>query len=104
MSPSQKLSRDAEDCHYDGKPEDRKDWHINKGIDVGNLLVALGIVAGLLGFMLSQEKRITTVETGLLYEHNVNLSQDVNKIRAEDVTSDRLQRIEDKIDKLMVRK
>ena len=99
-----KLSCSAENCPYDGRPEDRRGWHITKGLDLGHLLVTLSMLAGFMLWAMAQERRLTTVENGLLYERNTNVQQDQAKARSDDQMADRLQRIEEKIDRLMVRK
>jgi cell division protein FtsL len=92
---------DSPNCPFDGDPHDRRGWHLNKGLDLGHLVVTLSMLAGFVAWAMVQERRLTTVENGLVREHEVNLQQDAARSRMEDQAAAKLQRIEEKLDRII---
>jgi hypothetical protein len=96
---------DADNCPFEGDPEmERRKWHINRGIDLGHILVTVGMLAGFLIWALRQEQRLTTVENGLSREHDVNTAQDVERARQRDEIRSDLKTINEKLDRLVERR
>lgn len=96
---------DAENCPFGGEPEkDRRGWHLNRGIDLGHILVTIAMLAGFFTWAMVQEKRLTTVENGLTREHEVNLGQDVERLRQRDEIRSDLKAINEKLDRLVERR
>jgi len=82
---------------------DRRGWHINKGIDPGNILLTMLMLAGFFVWSIAQDRRVTTVELGVKAEHEVNLQQDIAAQRMQDQTRADLKAINDKLDRLLER-
>lgn len=83
---------------------DRRGWHLNKGLDLGHLLVTISMLAGFLVWAMAQERRITTVENGLKTEHEINLAQDLERARQRDEIRGDLKAINEKLDRLVERR
>lgn len=91
-------------CDSPTCPHDRRGWHLNKGLDLGHLLVTVSMLAGFILWALAQERRITTVENGLRSEHEINLAQDLERARQRDEIRSDLKAINEKLDRLVERR
>ena len=93
------LTCDNVDCPFEGNhPADRRGWHLERGLDIGHVLLTLCMAAGFLVWALSQEKRVTTIENNQANDHALLIDHQQQKVRSDDQTEKRLQRIEDKLD------
>jgi TolA-binding protein len=81
--------------------EDRRRWHINRGIDLGHLLLSLAMLAGFFVWAVNQDRRLTTVELGVQQEHATNVAQDQERNRQQDQTRADLRAINEKLDRLL---
>lgn len=92
-------------CPFDGDPDrERRGWHLNKGLDLGHILVTLTMLAGFILWAMAQERRLTTVENGLKSEHDVNVGQDAERARQRDEIRSDLKAINEKLDRLVERR
>ena len=71
-------------------------WHLKKELNVSHLLVTLTMAAGLFTWGMQMDSRMTRVETGQEALHQAASS-------AEQAVAARLNRIEDKLDRLIER-
>ena len=83
----------------------RRSWHINKSIDLGNLLVAFGMFVSAMIYVLTrlgaQDLKINSVQEGLKMEHAVNLQQDEAAKRNDDRVNQKLDKLDDKLTKIL---
>ena len=85
----------------------RRTWHINKSIDLGNLLVAFGMLVSAMIYVLtrlgSQDGKIIAVEQGLKAEHAINVQQDELARRNDDRVNQKLDKLDDKMTQILER-
>ena len=83
----------------------RRSWHINKSIDLGNLLVMVGMLVGTIVYVLTrmggQDIKINSVEEGLKSEHAVNVQQDELARRNDDRVNQKLDKLDDKLSQVL---
>lgn len=65
--------------------ENNQGWHIKKEVSYGHIITTICMVFSLVTWAMSVEKRLTTVEVGQSYAHQI------------------LERIEDKLDRVNAR-
>ena len=86
----------------------RRTWHINKSIDLGNLLVAFGMFISAMIYVLtrlgSQDVKINSVEEGLKAEHAINMQQDEAARRNDDRVNQKLDKLDDKLSQILERR
>jgi len=86
----------------------RRTWHVNKSIDLGNLLVAFGMFVSAMIYVLtrlgSQDVKINSVEEGLKSEHAVNIQQDELARRNDDRVNQKLDKLDDKLSQMLERR
>ena len=86
----------------------RRTWHINKSIDLGNLLVAFGMFVSAMIYVLtrlgSQDVKINSVEQGLKAEHAINVQQDELARRNDDRVNQKLDKLDDKLTQVLERR
>ena len=81
--------------------EDRRGWHINKGIDLIHVLSTVAIIVGGLWFLAEQNTRISNLE--LNYRHMQQLAaneQNRTEKKFDELKTD-LRMINSKIDRLL---
>lgn len=80
-----------------------KHWVFKREIQVGHLISSLLVAGALSSYVFTLERRIALVEQQVSVQREVDAKQDVAQAKAVDALTARLDRIEQKLDRLIER-
>jgi len=85
----------------------RRRWHVNKSIDLGNLLIMLGMLISalmwLLGRLNTQDLKISSVDEAVKQEKMINERQDVDARSSMGLVNRKLDNLDDKVTRILER-
>lgn len=84
--------------------KDRSHWHLDRSFSIGHIITTVVALFSFIYWAMKQEARLTTLE-----QHDIQLAEMDKQIKNEVATgnthvSKRLDRIEDKLDKVLERR
>lgn len=98
MAGDQQYGRNSEQSDM---TEDRRGWHINKGVDLIHVLTTIVIVVGGLWFLAEQNTRISNLELNYRHMQQMNMAeQDRTEKKFDELKTD-LRMINSKLDRLI---
>ena len=97
------ISCEAEACPFGGDPHDRRSWHIDKRISLDVVLATSAILMAGLSYVLHQDTRVTKVEDRAANLELADLRIEKSVGTQKDDLSLKMNRIEEKLDRLIER-
>jgi len=76
-------------------------WHLKREIQLGHLITTITVALSALGYIGSIEKRVALLETAIVAQHERDERQDKLTSEAVGLLRGQLQRMDDKLDRLL---